>query len=151
MNSQKKQLIVRMASWSGAVLALALLVGGAALGLLQADRRHWEDEQKAERAQAVDRARKYLGEVAKRIVKLPVDATLVGEIESRYFDEQAGGPMHVWAMGTAGELLFGVPRETFSRQACGRWWISTGAIGSAGVLGRTSPRSLSRRGRARTK
>jgi hypothetical protein len=115
VNSQKKQLIVRMASWSGSVLALALLVGGAALVVLQADRRHWEDEQKAERAQTVDRARKYLGEVAKRIVKLPVDATLVGEIESRYFDEQAGGPMHVWAMGTGGEFLFGVPRETFSR------------------------------------
>jgi hypothetical protein len=115
VNSTKKQLILRMASWSGAVLALALLMGGAALLLQQADRRHWEDEQKAVRAQAVDRARKYLGEVSKRILKLPVDPTLVGEIESRYFDEQAAGPMHVWAMGTGGEFLFGVPRETFSR------------------------------------
>lgn len=115
MNSVKKQLILRLASWSGAVLALALLVAGVTLLLEWGDRRHFEDEQKAARAQAVERSRKYLAEVAKRIVKLPMDPTLVGEIESRYFDELAAGPMHVWAMGTNGEFLFGVPRETFSR------------------------------------
>ena len=44
-----------------------------------------------------------------------MDPTLVGEIESRYFEERASGPMHVWAMGTGGEFLFGVPKESFSR------------------------------------
>ena len=63
----------------------------------------------------MERSRKYLGELAKRIDKLPVDPTLVGEIESRYFEEQASGPMRVWAMGTGGEFLFGVPKESFSR------------------------------------
>jgi hypothetical protein len=111
----KKKLITRMALGAGTVLALALLAGGAALALLHSDRERWEYNQKREREQVLERSRKYLGELAKRIAKLPVDPTLVGEIESRYFEERASGPMQVWAMGTDGEFLFGVPRESFSR------------------------------------
>jgi hypothetical protein len=111
----KKKLITRMALGAGTVLAAALLLGGAAVALLRSDRERWEYEQRREREQVVERSRKYLGELAKRIAKLPVDPTLVGEIESRYFEERASGPMQVWAMGTGGEFLFGVPKESFSR------------------------------------
>ena len=111
----KKKLITRMALGAGTVLAIALLMGGAALALLHSDRESWEYEQKHEREQVVERSRKYLGELAKRIAKLPVDPTLVAEVESRYFEERATGPMQVWAMGTGGEFLFGVPKESFSR------------------------------------
>jgi hypothetical protein len=84
--------------------------------MLHSGHLRWEDEQKAEKQQIVERSRKYLGEIAKRIDKVPVDPTLVAEIESRYFDEeQAHGPMRVWAMGPSGEFLFGVPKETFNR------------------------------------
>jgi len=113
--STKKKLITRMATWAGAVLAVALLMGGAILLLMHADRRRWEDNQKAEKQQVLERSRKYLGELAKQIDRLPVDPTLVGEIESRYFEERASGPMRIWAMGTDGEFLFGVPKEAFSR------------------------------------
>jgi hypothetical protein len=113
--STKKKLITRMAVWTGAVLVVALLVGGAALLRVHSDHRRFEGNQAAERAQVVERSRKYLGELARKVDKLPVDPTLVAEIESRYFDEQASGPMQVWAMGTGGEFLFGVPRESFSR------------------------------------
>jgi hypothetical protein len=113
--STKKKLITRMALWTGGVLAVALLVAGAALLAKHSDRQRWEDEQKRERREVVERSRKYLAELAKRIDKLPVDPTLVGEIESRYFEEQASGAMRVWAMGTGGEFLFGVPKESFSR------------------------------------
>ncbi|HSD29077.1 MAG TPA: zinc ribbon domain-containing protein [Vicinamibacteria bacterium] len=113
--STKKKLITRMALSAGAVLVGALLVGGTALLAAHADRQRWEDAQKAARQQVVERSRKYLAEIAKRIDKLPVDPTLVGEIESRYFEERPSGPMRVWAMGTGGEFLFGVPRESFSR------------------------------------
>jgi double zinc ribbon protein len=114
--STKKKLITRMALWAVGVLALALLVGGVGLLLLHGDRLRWEEDQKAERQQIVESSRKYLGEIAKRIDKVPVDPTLVAEIESRYFDEeQARGPMRVWAMGPNGEFLFGVPKETFNR------------------------------------
>ena len=111
----KKKLITRMALGAATVLAVALLMGGAALALLHSDRERWEYDQKREREQVVERSRKYLGELAKRIAKLPVDPTLVGEIESRYFEERESGPMQVWAMGTEGEFLFGVPKESFSR------------------------------------
>jgi hypothetical protein len=113
--STKKKLITRMALWTGAILAVALFVAGAALLARHSARQRWEDEQKRERREVVERSRKYLGELAKRIDRLPVDPTLVGEIESRYFEEQASGPMRVWAMGTGGEFLFGVPKESFSR------------------------------------
>ena len=113
--STKKKLITRMALGAGVVLAIALLVGGAALALMSSHRERFEYDQKREREQVVERSRKYLGELAKRIAKLPVDPTLVGEIESRYFEEQASGPIQVWAMGTNGEFLFGVPKESFNR------------------------------------
>ncbi len=113
--TSKKKLITRMALGAGTVLAVALLLGGTVLALHNSYRERWESEQKREREEMVERSRKYLGELAKRIVKLPVDPTLVGEIESRYFEERASGPMRVWAMGTGGDFLFGVPKESFSR------------------------------------
>jgi len=113
--STKKKLITRMAVWTGGVLVVALLVGGAGLAMLHGDHLRWEEEQKADKQQVVERSRKYLAEIAKRIDKVPVDPTLVAEIESRYFEEQASGPMRVWAMGPSGEFLFGVPREQFNR------------------------------------
>jgi hypothetical protein len=113
--STKKKLITRMALWTGGVLAVALLVAGAALLARHADRQRWDEGQKAQKQETVERSRKYLGELAKRIDKLPVDPTLVGEIESRYFEERADGAMRVWAMGTGGEFQFGVPKEAFSR------------------------------------
>jgi Double zinc ribbon len=113
--STKKKLITRMAVWTGAILAVALLTGGVCLALLHVDEERWRDEQKRERQQVVERSRQYLGELAKKVDKLPVNPTLVGEIEARYFEERTGGALHVWAMGTGGEFLFGVPKELFSR------------------------------------
>jgi hypothetical protein len=104
-----------MAAWAGGVLVLALSLVGAALLLERGHRVSWEEERKAEKQRILERSRTYLGEIAKRVDKLPVDPTLVGEIESRYFEERASGPMRVWAMGTGGEFLFGVPRESFNR------------------------------------
>jgi hypothetical protein len=113
--TNKKKLITRMALGAGTLLGVAIFVGGGALLRERADRGAWDDQQKRERQQVLERSRAYLGEVAKRIDRLPVDPTLVGEIESRYFEESASGAMHVWATGTGGQFLFGVPREVFSR------------------------------------
>jgi hypothetical protein len=113
--STKKRLITRMAVWAAGVLAAALLVTGGALLAHRAEREQWEADRAQERREVLERSRKYLGELAKRIERLPVDPALVAEVESRYFDERPGGEMRVWAMGTGGEFLFGVPRETFSR------------------------------------
>jgi len=113
--TNKKRLITRMALWTAVALAVAAFVGGGALLRQHGDRQRWEERQKRERQEVLSRSRTYLGEVAERIDRLPVDPTLVGEIESRYFEESASGPMHVWATGTGGQFLFGVPREAFNR------------------------------------
>ena len=57
-----------------------------------------------------------MAELAQRVrAGSPVDPALVGEVEARYFEEYASGPMQVWAMGTDGRFLFGVPREAFDK------------------------------------
>jgi Double zinc ribbon len=111
----KKKLITRMALWTGVVLVLALAVGGSSLLVEHTDRLRWEDHQKRAREEGVERSRTYLGELAKKIDALPVDPNLVGEVEAHYYEEYASGPIDVWAMGTDGAFLFGVPRESFAR------------------------------------
>ena len=113
--TSKKKLITRMAAWSGAALAGTLLALGASLLLMRSEHGLFEDRQRAEREERLRRCREYLAEVAQRIDRVPVDPTLVAEIESRYYEERASGPIQVWAMGTDGSFLFGVPKESFSR------------------------------------
>ena len=111
----KKKLIGRLAIAAGVVLALALVVlGGTTLGA-RSEREERARRVKREREQLVERSRKYLGELARRVDRLPVDPALVGEIESRYFEDYASGPMQVWALDTNGRFLFGVPREAFEK------------------------------------
>ena len=111
----KKKLITRMALGAAGVLAVALLAGGVALLKDHNDRVQWQRDQGARRAELLEQSRGYLAELAKKIDALPVNPTLVSEIESRYFEERARGPLAVWAMGTDGAFLFGVPRESFQR------------------------------------
>ena len=112
---RKKKLIGRLAAGAGAVLLLALVTLAASALLYRSEREQQEGNAKREREQLVERSKKYLGELARRVDRLPADPTLVGEIESRYFEEYASGPMQVWAMGTEGRFLFGVPREAFDK------------------------------------
>lgn len=111
----KKRLIAKLAA--GAVLVLAL-AGGAGLAALRADHaehRRFTERQEAEKQQRVEGSRAYLAELAQRIDALPVDATLVSEVESRYFEEQADGPFYLWAMDTQGAFAFGVPQSSFAK------------------------------------
>lgn len=111
----KKKLIGRLARWAAALLAVA-----AATGIVAAltDHRHrlrFDDAQERAKKQRLDSSRAYLSEIAKRVDRIPVDATIVGEIEARHFEEQASGPFYVWAMDVSGEFAFGVPRPTFAK------------------------------------
>jgi len=114
MNAKKK-LIVRLAALAGAILALALLVLTGTSLSLRGEEEARIDRERREREAAVERSRKYLAELAQRVDRLPVDPALVGEIEARYFEDYAKGPMQVWAMDTDGSFLFGVPREAFDK------------------------------------
>ena len=111
----KKKLIARLAFWTGAVLLVAIVAGVAGLMIEQEHRQRFVDQQEREKKQRLETSRAYLAEVAKRVNSLPVDATLAGEIEARFFDEHANGPFYVWAMDTKGDFVFGVPRSAFSK------------------------------------
>jgi hypothetical protein len=110
----KKKLILRLASGCGTVLASALFLLLVAELKEASQRRAHEEQRRQRREQTVERSRKYIAEVARRVTRVPADATVLGEIESRYFEEYPRR-MHVWAMGPTGEFLFGVPREAFAK------------------------------------
>jgi len=111
----KKKLIGRLAIAAGIVLAVALAVVAISTVKLEEGREGREAAARREREAVVERSRKYLAELAPRLRQLPADPAVLGEIESRYFEEQASGAMHVWAMDTEGRFLFGVPREVFEK------------------------------------
>ena len=114
MNAKKK-LISRLAVAAGVILVIALLVLGGTSVAVNSERERHLDQEKRRREALVESSRKYVAELAQRVDRVPVDPALVGEIEARYFEEYQNGPMHVWAMGTDGRFLFGVPREAFDK------------------------------------
>ena len=111
----KKKLISKLAAGAGGVLVIAAIAALVCLRVDTTERRRFEDQQQRAKQQRIEKARGYLDELAKRIDTLPVDPALLSEIESRYFEEQASGPLYVWAMDVKGEFQFGVPRAAFSK------------------------------------
>jgi hypothetical protein len=57
----------------------------------------------------------YLDETAQKIDRVPVDPQVVGEIQTRHYQERPGLWLYVWASGNEGEFLFGVPADAFAR------------------------------------
>ena len=113
--AHKKRILRRVALIAAAVFVvsgLALLVATR----LAIERR---ESQKALRLaaekQRLEQARTYLAQVARRIVRLPVDPAVPGDVQSKYFEEHREMPMYVWATDTKGEFLFGVPADAFAR------------------------------------
>jgi hypothetical protein len=111
----KKRLIARMAAAAATVLAVAVAVGVVALLVERQHRRRFADQRESAERQRVEESRAYLAEVAKRIDRLPVDATLASEVESRYFEERPRGAQYVWATDLGGGFSFGVPRSAFDK------------------------------------
>jgi hypothetical protein len=111
----KKKLIGRLAFWTAAVLLVTAVAGIAGLLIDSDERQRFAEQQEREKKQRVEASRGYLAEIAKRVNQLPVDPTLAGEIEARFFEEQAQGPFYVWAMDTKGGFAFGVPQSAFSK------------------------------------
>lgn len=113
---ERKMRIIRLVALASA--AVFVLAG---LGLL-ADvwlERRWhlaeEARQAAAENQRIEQARAYLAQVARQIVRLPVDPAVPGDIQSKYFEDYRKGRMYVWGMGLKGEFLFGVPADVFGR------------------------------------
>jgi hypothetical protein len=111
----KKTLIRKMAAVAVLGLVLGLAVALFTSVATSEARKERREETRQKRKEAVDRARAYLDELAGQITALPVDPTIVGEVQARYFQEVSEGRRFVWGMGSDGDFLFGVPREDFAR------------------------------------
>jgi hypothetical protein len=111
----KKKLLSRLAAGAAVVLAVAAATGLAVLKIDYEARQRFAESQEREKQQRVESSRAYLAEIAQRVGALPVEATLLSEIESRYFEEQADGPFYLWAMDTRGGFAFGVPQSAFAK------------------------------------
>lgn len=111
----KKRLIRSMAFFAAAVLALG--ASAAVITSIATSRARTQrgEARRQQRAEAVESARSYLEELATRITAVPVDPTIVGEVQARYYEDVPAGRRFVWATGAQGDFLFGVPREDFAR------------------------------------
>jgi len=111
----KKQILRR-----AALIAVAVFVGaGAALSAGAWFYSRWQYNETARQTRAQEdrrgQARDYLAQVARRIVRRPVDPAVVGDVQSKYFEDYPKSRLYVWAMDVKGEFLFGVPAEEFAR------------------------------------
>ena len=57
----------------------------------------------------------YLDETAKTIKGLPVDPKVIGEIQTRHYQQLAALSLYVWASSNVGDFQFGVPSDAFAR------------------------------------
>lgn len=111
----KKRLIRKMAAVAALILLIGLTVVVFTSVIASGARAERREERRVQRLQAVEKARSYLEELAAQITAIPVDPTIVSEVQARYFEEISQGRRFVWGVGADGEFLFGVPREGFAR------------------------------------
>jgi RNA polymerase subunit RPABC4/transcription elongation factor Spt4 len=112
---ERKKILRRAALIGVAVFLVAVAAAGAmALKVRRMDVRHraLADEQMAQLAKEYQG---YLDETAKAIKGLPVDPKVIGEIQTRHYQQQPALLLYVWASSNAGEFQFGVPSDAFAR------------------------------------
>jgi hypothetical protein len=111
----KKTLIRRIALVAAALLVAGLTGVGLSFAAAERDRQAREAQARRERDLRVEQAQEELRAMAERITGVPVDANAVGEIQAAHLARVPQGERYVWAVGTDGAFLFGVPREAFAR------------------------------------
>ncbi len=113
---ETKKRILRKMAFIGlivfAVSGLALLITS---GLYKQAREQAEAQSRQNLEEQIRKYRAYLTETAKKINKLPVDPHILGNAQTRFFDEYREARLYLWAMDTRGQFLFGVPEEAFAR------------------------------------
>lgn len=112
---ERKKLIRR-----AALVGLAVLLGSglvalvAALSLEYAWEAHLGDMERHV-AQLTEEYQAFLDQTAKKINGLPADPRVIGEIQTRHYQERPGRWAYVWASTNDGEFAFGVPSDAFAR------------------------------------
>ena len=112
----ERKKILRRAALIGAAVFLVAAATAMAMGLrvrkIEARQRTLAEEQTAQLGREYQG---YLDETAKTIKGLPVDPKVIGEIQTRHYQQQPALSLYVWASSNAGEFQFGVPSEAFAR------------------------------------
>lgn len=112
---ERKKILRRAALVSVAVFVVAALTAGSmALSVrrIEARQRTAAEEQLAQLGREYQG---YLDETAKTIKGLPVDPKVIGEIQTRHYQQRSALWLYVWASSNAGEFQFGVPSDAFAR------------------------------------
>lgn len=112
---ERKKILRRAALIGVAVLLVAAATAGAmALKVRQVEARHRALAEE-HLAQLGREYQGYLDETAKTIKGLPVDPKVIGEIQTRHYQQRPALWLYVWATSNAGEFQFGVPSDAFAR------------------------------------
>jgi hypothetical protein len=112
---ERKALIRRAALVGLAVLVGCGLVALAAWLKINAGWREQRRQREEQRARLTQEYQAYLDQTAKKIQGLPVDPRVVGEIQTRHYQERPGRWVYVWASTNGGDFAFGVPSDAFAR------------------------------------
>ena len=112
----ERKKILRRAALVGAALFLvaAATAGAMALKVRQVQTLQREREA-AHLAQLGSEYQSYLDETAKTIKGLPVDPKVIGEIQTRHYQQRPALALYVWASSNSGDFQFGVPSDAFAR------------------------------------
>jgi len=112
---ERKKILRRAALVGGAVLVAAAGLALAASFAHDRSRARQVTLRQQHLAGLAQEYQTYLDETAQKIDRVPVDAKVVGEIQTRHYQERPGLWLYVWASGNGGEFLFGVPSDAFAR------------------------------------
>ena len=112
----ERKKILRRAARIGAAIFLVAAVTAVSMAVmvrrLEARHRALADEQLTQLGREYQG---FLDETAKTIKGLPVDPKVIGEIQTRHYQQRPGLWLYVWASSNAGEFQFGVPSDAFAR------------------------------------
>jgi hypothetical protein len=111
----RKKILRRAALMGASLLVVSLVVDGIA----SAGRHRARVRQQADRdghlAGLGKEYQAYLDETAKKITALPVDPRVIGEVQTRHYQQRPARWMYVWGADNKGTFLFGVPTDEFAR------------------------------------
>jgi hypothetical protein len=112
---ERKRIIRRAALIGAALLVVALATLAATAVAVRRNERRGQAERDARVAQVTKEYQAYLDETAQKIKGVPVDPKVIGEIQTRHYQQRPALWLYVWATDNAGAFLFGVPSDAFAR------------------------------------
>jgi len=112
---ERKKILRRAALIGVVVFLLAAATAGAMALVVQRTHVRHRALAAEQLAQLGREYQGYLDETAKSIKGLPVDPKVIGEIQTRHYQQRPALWVYVWASNNAGEFQFGVPSDAFAR------------------------------------